>query len=192
MGLGYPWARGLTVGGGGFAPSADRVGRNPGAFHPFNLLFAPDGGLALLGASRGCAGDAADDVTALAINYVFFAVDRPGAWQAGLGAMWHRLWTRYIGASGDAAVLDVAAPWLAWRALVITNPRWYPGLSAAGRDALLGWIDEVFAENADEAARFIGGERRLQGVLIGLAMKKSGGRADPKKLSQLIGARAGK
>jgi len=67
------------------------------------------------------------------------------------------------------------------------------GLLQVGDDAALrAWIDEVFAENADEAARFMGGERRLQGVLIGLAMKKSGGRADPKKLSQLIGARAGK
>lgn len=67
------------------------------------------------------------------------------------------------------------------------------GLIQVGDDtALLGWIDEVFAENAEEAARFTGGERRLQGVLIGLVMKKSGGRADPKKLSQLIGARAGK
>ena len=65
-------------------------------------------------------------------------------------------------------------------------------LQVADDAALVRWIGEVFAENPDEAARFIGGERRLQGVLIGMAMKKSGGRADPKKLSQLIGARAGK
>lgn len=56
-------------------------------------------------------------------------------------------------------------------------------------DALSGWIDEVFAENPAEAARFLGGERKLQGVLIGLVMKKSGGSADPKKVSQLLGAR---
>ncbi len=67
------------------------------------------------------------------------------------------------------------------------------GLLQVGDDgALLRWVDEVFAEHPDEAARFVGGERRLQGVLIGLAMKKSNGSADPKKLSQLIGARAGK
>ena len=67
------------------------------------------------------------------------------------------------------------------------------GLNQVGDDtALRGWIEEVLAENPDEASRFIGGERRLQGVLIGLVMKKSGGRADPKKLSQLIGARAGR
>jgi aspartyl-tRNA(Asn)/glutamyl-tRNA(Gln) amidotransferase subunit B len=48
------------------------------------------------------------------------------------------------------------------------------------------WLDEVIAENPDEAARFLAGEKRLQGVLVGLVMKKSGGRADPKKLNQLL------
>jgi aspartyl-tRNA(Asn)/glutamyl-tRNA(Gln) amidotransferase subunit B len=66
------------------------------------------------------------------------------------------------------------------------------GLLQVGDDGALGrWVDEVFAENADEAARFAAGERRLQGVLVGLVMKKSGGCADPRKVSQLIGARAG-
>jgi aspartyl-tRNA(Asn)/glutamyl-tRNA(Gln) amidotransferase subunit B len=51
------------------------------------------------------------------------------------------------------------------------------------------WVDEVLAENPDESARFVSGERRLQGVLVGLVMKKSGGRADPKKLSQLLAGR---
>lgn len=58
-------------------------------------------------------------------------------------------------------------------------------------DALVAWIDEVLAENPAEASRFIGGERKLQGVLVGLVMKKSKGSADPKKVNQLLGARAG-
>jgi aspartyl-tRNA(Asn)/glutamyl-tRNA(Gln) amidotransferase subunit B len=58
-------------------------------------------------------------------------------------------------------------------------------------DALVQWIDEVFAENPAEAARFVTGERKLQGVLVGLVMKKSKGAADPKKVNQLLGARAG-
>ena len=57
--------------------------------------------------------------------------------------------------------------------------------------ALVAWIDEVWAEHPDEAARFTGGEKKLQGVLVGLVMKKSKGRADPKKVNQLLGARAG-
>jgi aspartyl-tRNA(Asn)/glutamyl-tRNA(Gln) amidotransferase subunit B len=57
--------------------------------------------------------------------------------------------------------------------------------------ALREWVDAVFAEHPDEAARFAAGERKLQGVLVGLVMKKSGGRADPRRVAQLIGERAG-
>jgi aspartyl-tRNA(Asn)/glutamyl-tRNA(Gln) amidotransferase subunit B len=66
------------------------------------------------------------------------------------------------------------------------------GLLQVGDDsALIGWIDEVWAEHPDEAARYAAGERKLQGVLVGFVMKKSKGRADPKKVNQLLGARAG-
>jgi aspartyl-tRNA(Asn)/glutamyl-tRNA(Gln) amidotransferase subunit B len=57
--------------------------------------------------------------------------------------------------------------------------------------ALVQWIDEVFAEHPAEAARFVGGEVKLQGVLVGFVMKKSKGSADPRKLNQLLAARAG-
>ena len=67
------------------------------------------------------------------------------------------------------------------------------GLLQVGDDtALLTWIDEVLAENANEAKRYAGGEKKLQGVLVGLVMKKSKGRADPKKVNQLLAERAGK
>ena len=56
--------------------------------------------------------------------------------------------------------------------------------------ALVAWIDEVFAESPTEAARFMAGERKLQGVLVGQVMKKSKGSADPKKVNQLLAARA--
>jgi aspartyl-tRNA(Asn)/glutamyl-tRNA(Gln) amidotransferase subunit B len=64
-------------------------------------------------------------------------------------------------------------------------------LKVGDDDALVRWIDEVFAENPGEAGRFVRGERRLQGVLVGLVMKKSNGSADPKRVNQLLGARAG-
>ncbi|MFI5312228.1 MAG: Asp-tRNA(Asn)/Glu-tRNA(Gln) amidotransferase subunit GatB, partial [Gemmatimonadales bacterium] len=67
------------------------------------------------------------------------------------------------------------------------------GLLQVGDDsALLGWIDEVLSENAEEARRYAAGEKKLQGVLVGLVMKKSKGRADPKKVNQLLAARAGR
>ena len=65
------------------------------------------------------------------------------------------------------------------------------GLIQVGDDAaLLGWIDEVWSEHPAEARRFAAGERKLQGVLVGLVMKKSNGRADPKRVNQLLASRA--
>ncbi len=63
-------------------------------------------------------------------------------------------------------------------------------LQVGDDDALRGWIDEVWAEHPAEAARYAGGETKLQGVLVGFVMKKSKGRADPKKVNQLLAARA--
>lgn len=57
--------------------------------------------------------------------------------------------------------------------------------------ALVSWIDQVFAEFPTEAARFVAGEIKLQGVLVGHVMKKSKGAADPKKVNQLLSVRAG-
>jgi aspartyl-tRNA(Asn)/glutamyl-tRNA(Gln) amidotransferase subunit B len=66
------------------------------------------------------------------------------------------------------------------------------GLRKVSDDApLIAWIDEVVAEHPDEARRFFGGEKRLQGVLVGHVMKKSKGSADPKRVNQLLAARAG-
>jgi aspartyl-tRNA(Asn)/glutamyl-tRNA(Gln) amidotransferase subunit B len=64
------------------------------------------------------------------------------------------------------------------------------GLVKVDDDAqLAGWLDEVLAELPTEAARYRAGEKKLQGVLIGAVMKKSKGRADPRKLNQLLASR---
>jgi hypothetical protein len=127
---------------------AGRLRRTHGDFHPFNLLFGEGTRFTLLDASRGGLGDPADDLVALAINYPFFALDHPRGWD-GLGPLWRRAWARYLAASGDGGLLEAVAPHLAWRALVLACPRFYPGLSPRGRDALLG-----LAERALDATAF--------------------------------------
>ena len=57
--------------------------------------------------------------------------------------------------------------------------------------ALVKWIDEVFAAHPAEVERFLGGEKRLQGVLVGYVMKQSKGSADPKRVNQLLAERVG-
>ncbi len=126
-----------------------RLSRTHGDFHPFNVLFDDDSNLALLDAARGCRGDPADDVTCMAINYVFFAVEAPRAWQGALSRLWHRFWNVYLEESGDRELLEVAAPFLAWRGLVVANPVWYPAVEADARDRVLGLIERTL-----EAERF--------------------------------------
>jgi aspartyl-tRNA(Asn)/glutamyl-tRNA(Gln) amidotransferase subunit B len=66
------------------------------------------------------------------------------------------------------------------------------GVTQVGDEsALERWIDEVLAENPAEAQRYLAGERKLQGPLVGHVMKKSQGRADPKRVNQLLAKRAG-
>jgi aspartyl-tRNA(Asn)/glutamyl-tRNA(Gln) amidotransferase subunit B len=63
-------------------------------------------------------------------------------------------------------------------------------LQEGSADAITVWVDEVIAEHPDEARRFFSGERKLLGVLVGAVMKKSKGRADPKRVNQLLSSRA--
>ncbi|HEX2568521.1 MAG TPA: aminoglycoside phosphotransferase family protein [Polyangia bacterium] len=124
---------------------AGRLARTHGDFHPFNIVFGRDLELTLLDASRGCVGDPADDVTCLAINYPFFALEHPRAWKGGLGLLWRTFWDTYLEGTHDEALLDVAPPFWAWRALVVANPRFYPALPAEARDRLLTLVERMLA-----------------------------------------------
>ncbi len=131
----------------------ERLARTHGDFHPFNIVFAPHppagpAELTLLDASRGAKGDPADDLTALCVNYVFFSAEHPESWARGLGPLWREFWSRYLAATGDRVALETAPPFLAWRALVVASPRFYPHLGAAARDLVLG-----LAERALDAGR---------------------------------------
>ncbi len=126
----------------------ERLRRTHGDFHPFNLLFAPGHAVpTLLDASRGAAGDPADDVACLGLNFLFFSLGHEATARA-LRDAWRRWWER-CARSGEVDVLEAAAPYLAWRALVVTNPAWYPHLGEGDRHRLL-----TFAERALEAPRF--------------------------------------
>jgi hypothetical protein len=114
----------------------DRLTRTHGDFHPFNLVF--DGAkLTCLDASRGTCGDPADDVTALAVNFMLFAIDHRASWRRGLGVLWHRFWASYTRARPDPMLLQIAPPFFAWRMLVVCNPLFYPSIEDSARAELL-------------------------------------------------------
>lgn len=122
-----------------------RLVRTHGDFHPFNIVFAGEADLALLDASRGACGDPADDLTALAVNFVLFALAAPASWPRGLGVLWRRWWERYQALRPDHGLSASAPPFFAWRALVVANPRFYPNLGGAQRDRLLA-LAEAFLD----------------------------------------------
>jgi hypothetical protein len=135
-----------------------RLRRTHGDFHPYNILFRDGADFTLLDASRGGVGDPADDLAALAINYLFGGVVAPAAWEEGLAPLWNELFERYVTETGDRELAEVIAPFFAWRALVVASPVWYPGLEPAQRDALLSFAEAVLdAERFDVAmaGRFV-------------------------------------
>jgi hypothetical protein len=120
-----------------------RLRRTHGDFHPFNLVFAPQrADVTLLDTSRGSQGEPADDVTCLAINFLFFALENRASWRTGLRHLWVRLWDRYLKA-GDEQLLEVTAPFFAWRVLVLCNPAWYPRVREDDRERLLQFAERV-------------------------------------------------
>ncbi len=50
-------------------------------------------------------------------------------------------------------------------------------------------VDAVLAENADAVARYKAGNANLLGALVGMVMKKTGGKANPKLVNELLRAR---
>lgn len=123
-----------------------------GDFHPWNILFGHDVDFHLLDRSRGEYGDPADDMTSITLNYVFFSLQRSEKLEGVFETMFRRFWDRYLEQSGDREMLQVAAPFLAFRALVMASPVWYPHLSETVRRKLLAFINAVLEADVFDPA----------------------------------------
>jgi aminoglycoside phosphotransferase (APT) family kinase protein len=134
-------------------PRTHRLRQVHGDFHPWNILFREGADFSVLDRSRGEWGDAADDVTCLALNYLFFSLQRSGKLEGAFEKLWRRFWERYLERSGDRELLEVAAPFIAFRALVMANPVWYPNLDAAVRKKLFNLIQNTLAAERFDPAR---------------------------------------
>jgi aminoglycoside phosphotransferase (APT) family kinase protein len=124
-----------------------------GDFHPWNLMFRAGCDFSVLDRSRGEWGEAADDVTCLALNYLFFSLQRSGRLEGAFEALWRRFWERYLERSGDAQLLEVAAPFIAFRGLVMANPLWYPALDETLRRRLLEFVRDTLSHERFDFAR---------------------------------------
>ncbi len=118
-----------------------------GDFHPWNVLFMEDTGteFMVLDRSRGEFGEAADDVSAMSINYIFYALQERGSFDGPFKELFEIFWREYLESSGDGEVMTVIQPFYAWRGLVVASPIWYPHLSDDIRQKLFNFILNVLA-----------------------------------------------
>jgi hypothetical protein len=123
-----------------------------GDFHPWNILFHSGASFRVLDRSRGEYGDPADDVASITMNYVFSSLRCSGRLEGAWAALFQRFWSLYLSQSEDREILDVVAPFYAFRGLVMASPVWFPGVSALVRQRLLAFIRAVLeAERFDPA-----------------------------------------
>ena len=124
---------------------AHRLARVHGDFHPWNILFREGADFSVLDRSRGEWGEPADDVAALAINYLFFGLrraareGRPGAVAEPFLGLFRTFLDAYMAASQDQELYEVLPPFFAFRAFVLAHPRWYPSLDDVTRARIIAF-----------------------------------------------------
>lgn len=122
---------------------AHRLSQVHGDFHPWNILFREGADFTVLDRSRGEWGEPADDVTCLTTNLLFASLIRYGKLEGPFRALFEHFWDNYLVKTGDREMLDLAAPFYAWRGLVVASPVWYPHLPAGVRESLVAFIRNV-------------------------------------------------
>lgn len=131
-------------------PLTERLRQVHGDFHPFNVVFEEHGDeFHVLDRSRGPWGAAADDLSCMSINYIFFSLLQNGRFEGALAQLHRLFWKTYKEKTNDDAIEKVIQPWIAWRALVLASPRWYPDLEDRTRRVLL-----ELAKDTLEAPRY--------------------------------------
>jgi hypothetical protein len=124
---------------------AHRLSQTHGDFHPWNLLFREGTDFSVLDRSRGEWGEPADDVSALGVNFLFYGLRsrNPESFRY----LFCTFLETYLRESHDQEILDVLPPFLAFRALVIAHPLWYPELSEPLRVALIHFARRMMVDS---------------------------------------------
>jgi aminoglycoside phosphotransferase family enzyme len=116
--------------------------RMHGDFHPGNVIFNGDK-LILLDASRELFGDPADDVTTMAINYIWFAVMQSGSFDGPFAELFNVYWENYFNKTKDQTIDQTAGVYFAFRGVVTSHPVFYSKQSDETRKKMIRFIDNV-------------------------------------------------
>ncbi|MCX8026988.1 MAG: aminoglycoside phosphotransferase family protein [Thermodesulfovibrionales bacterium] len=124
-----------------------RLSQIHGDFHPGNIWFKSDDDFILLDRSRGPYGDPADDISAITINYIFYSVMYHSQIVGAYKQAFNVFFEQYLCMSKDAELLDVLAPFYAFRGAVVCNPVFYPKLLPERRAIILRFIKKLLNDN---------------------------------------------
>ncbi len=127
---------------------AKRLCQVHGDFHPWNVMFREGTDFTVLDRSRGEWGEAADDITAMAMNYIFYSVQKSLRLTGDLKDLFELFFENYLEKSGDEELLEVIAPFFAFRAMVVASPTWYPLLSDDVRRTLFNFLENVLRSDS--------------------------------------------
>jgi hypothetical protein len=129
-------------------PQFKRLCQIHGDFHPGNIWFKNNHDFILLDRSRGPWGDAADDITALTINYIFFSIHHYGTLKGPYLQALKLFYDDYIEKSGDIELYRVVAPFYAFRGIVVANPVFYPEISTQNRRKMINFVHGVLNDKS--------------------------------------------
>jgi hypothetical protein len=133
-----------------------------GDFHPWNVMFRKGTDFTVLDRSRGEWGEAADDVSSMTINYLFFGLLKTDGKELDedFKGLFDLFFDVYLEKTGDYELLEVIQPFYAFRGLVVASPVWYPNISLDTRRKLFNFIRNVL--DAEEF-EYKGVEKYLEG-----------------------------
>ena len=114
-----------------------------GDYHPWNIMFRDGTDFTVLDRSRGEYGEAADDVTSITINYLFYSIQKYGKLSREFKTLFDSFIGNYLQSTGDRELLDVIQPFYAFRGLVMASPIWYPHIDREAREKLFNFVRNV-------------------------------------------------
>jgi aminoglycoside phosphotransferase family enzyme len=121
-----------------------------GDYHPWNIMFRDGTDFTVLDRSRGEFGEAADDVTSLSVNYLFYSIQKYGKLTREFKTLFDSFIRNYLQETQDHELLEVIQPFYAFRGLVVASPIWYPNIDQQVRQRLFNFVRNVLeAETFD-------------------------------------------
>ncbi len=114
-----------------------------GDFHPWNIMFREGSDFTVLDRSRGEWGEAADDVSSITMNYLFYSLQKYGELKGPFLEMYELFIDNYLERTGDKELLEVIQPFYVFRSLVVASPIWYPNLDHGVRKKLFNFINNI-------------------------------------------------